>query len=84
MGRRSLGAALLVRLEDWLSFAGFDGDRPGHRLVFVLVVLLFRRGILGTVRHQLAIRRSGRAGADVTDPEPGVEPASVSEVEPAR
>ncbi len=79
-----LGAALLVLMEDQLATAGFDGINLVTGLVFVIVVLLFRRGILGTVRHQLAIRRSGRAGADVTDPEPGVEPASVSEVEPAR
>ena len=79
-----IGAALLVLLEDQLATAGFDGINLVTGLVFVVVVLLFRRGILGTVRHWLAVRRSGRAGAALTDPEPGVEPASVSEVEAAR
>jgi branched-chain amino acid transport system permease protein len=79
-----IGAALLVLLEDQLATAGFDGINLVTGLVFVVVVLLFRRGILGTVRHWIAVRRSGRAGAALTDPEPGVEPASVSEVEPAR
>ena len=68
-----IGATLLVLLEDQLATAGFDGINLVTGLVFVAVVLLFRRGILGTVRHLLA-RRRDRA---VPDPEPGVEPASV-------
>lgn len=75
-----IGAALLVLLEDQLATAGFDGINLVTGLVFVVVVLLFRRGILGTIRHLLRKRRGGR----VVDPEPGVEPASVPEVEPAR
>ena len=75
-----LGAILLVLLEDQLATAGFDGINLVTGLVFVLVVLLFRRGILGTVRHLLLRRRDRR----VPDPEPGVEPASAPAVEPAR
>lgn len=43
-----LGAALLVRLEDWLSFSGFSAVSLVTGGLFVLVVLLFRRGIWGT------------------------------------
>jgi branched-chain amino acid transport system permease protein len=44
-----LGAAILVRLEDWLSFAGFESVGLVTGGIFVLVVLLFRRGLWGTV-----------------------------------
>jgi branched-chain amino acid transport system permease protein len=76
-----VGAALLVLLEDQLATAGFDGINLVTGAVFVVVVLLFRRGILGTLRHLLLTRRRGRA---VIDPEPGVEPASAPAVEPVR
>jgi branched-chain amino acid transport system permease protein len=75
-----IGAALLVLLEDQLATAGFDGINLVTGAVFVVVVLLFRRGILGTARHLLLVRR-GRGAAD---PEPGVEPASMPEAEPVR
>src|SRR5215208_4488662 len=76
-----IGAALLVIMEDQLATAGFDGINLVTGLVFVVVVLLFRRGILGTARHLLLVRRQGPR---VVDPEPGVEPASMPEVEPVR
>ncbi|MFL6130899.1 MAG: branched-chain amino acid ABC transporter permease [Mycobacteriales bacterium] len=76
-----IGAALLVIMEDQLATAGFDGINLVTGAVFVVVVLLFRRGILGTARHLLLVRRGGRG---VVDPEPGVEPASLPEIEPAR
>ena len=44
-----LGAAVVVRLEDWLSFSGFEAIGLVTGGIFVLVVLLFRRGIWGTV-----------------------------------
>jgi branched-chain amino acid transport system permease protein len=44
-----LGAAILVRLEDWLSYSGFEEVGLVTGGLFVLVVLLFRRGIWGTV-----------------------------------
>jgi branched-chain amino acid transport system permease protein len=43
-----LGAAILVRLEDWLSFSGFESVGLVTGAIFVLVVLLFRRGLWGT------------------------------------
>src|SRR5215207_6309245 len=75
-----IGAALLVLLEDQLATAGYDGINLVTGLVFVVVVLLFRRGILGTVRHLLLRRRDRR----IPDPEPGGEPASAPAVEAAR
>lgn len=44
-----IGAAILVRLEDWLSFSGFESVGLVTGAIFVLVVLLFRRGLWGTV-----------------------------------
>ncbi|MGR6318582.1 branched-chain amino acid ABC transporter permease [Micromonospora soli] len=50
-----IGAALLVRLEDWLSFSGFEQVNLVIGAIFVLVVLLFRRGIWGSAAA-LALR----------------------------
>jgi branched-chain amino acid transport system permease protein len=44
-----VGAALIVELEDYLATAGFDGIGIVTGAIFVLVVLLFRRGIVGTL-----------------------------------
>lgn len=44
-----LGAAAVVRLEDWLSFSGFEQIGLVTGGIFVLAVLLFRRGVWGTV-----------------------------------
>ncbi|HEX6754560.1 MAG TPA: hypothetical protein VF109_01295 [Mycobacteriales bacterium] len=40
--------------------AGFDGINLVTGLVLVVVVLLFRRGLLGTARHWPLVRRRGR------------------------
>lgn len=56
-----LGAAAVVRLEDWLSTSGFDEVGIVTGSLFILVVLLFRRGIWGTVSYLLQ-RRGGGAG----------------------
>jgi branched-chain amino acid transport system permease protein len=50
-----LGAAIVVRLEDWLSFSGFEAIGLVTGGIFVLVVLLFRRGVWGSVAT-LALR----------------------------
>lgn len=56
-----LGAALVVRLEDWLSFSGFEAIGLVTGGMFVLVVLLFRRGLWGSAaalaRRRWAVRR---------------------------
>jgi branched-chain amino acid transport system permease protein len=43
-----VGAALLVRLEDWLSYSGFEAVGLVTGALFVVVVLLFRQGLWGT------------------------------------
>jgi branched-chain amino acid transport system permease protein len=55
-----LGAALVVRLEDALSFAGYQQIGLVTGAIFVVVVLVFRRGIWGTVARlaRLVPRRS--------------------------
>ncbi|GAA1386150.1 branched-chain amino acid ABC transporter permease [Catellatospora chokoriensis] len=52
-----VGAAGVTRLEDWLSFAGFEQIGLVTGAIFVLAVLIFRRGLWGTVTHWL--RRRG-------------------------
>ncbi|GAB3958602.1 branched-chain amino acid ABC transporter permease [Micromonospora vulcania] len=55
-----LGAAIVVRLEDWLSFSGFEAIGLVTGGIFVLVVVLFRRGLWGSaaaLAHRLAARR---------------------------
>jgi branched-chain amino acid transport system permease protein len=47
-----LGAFLVVMLADYLASSGLGGIDLVTGTVFALVVLLFRRGIWGTVRHQ--------------------------------
>jgi len=54
-----LGAALVVLLEDYLASSGFEGTGIITGAVFVVVVLLFRRGIWGTARDLLRRRREG-------------------------
>ncbi|MEV4756740.1 branched-chain amino acid ABC transporter permease [Micromonospora sp. NPDC049559] len=49
-----IGAAILVRLEDWLSFSGFESIGLVTGGIFVLVVLLFRKGIWGSVADLVA------------------------------
>lgn len=46
-----VGAAGIVRLEDWLSTEGIQQVETITGGVFIAVVLLFRRGVWGTVAH---------------------------------
>jgi branched-chain amino acid transport system permease protein len=63
-----IGAAAIVRLEDWLATAGFEQTGLVTGGVFILVVLTFRRGVWGTVAHLLRPRAEPAA-----DPEPHLE-----------
>jgi branched-chain amino acid transport system permease protein len=56
-----IGAFLVVSMADYLASSGFSGIDIITGTVFVLVVLLFRRGIWGTVRHLWLTRRSRRS-----------------------
>jgi len=60
----TIGAAVIIRLEDYLATAGFEAIGVITGTIFVLVVLLFRRGVWGTARHLLNRRSS------TLDPEP--------------
>ena len=74
-----LGAALVVQLKDYLATAGFDGIGIVTGTIFIVVVLAFRRGIWGTVAHEVRRRR----GSPPVDREPDVT-AAPTESEPAR
>lgn len=62
----TLGAAIIVQLEDFLATAGVDAIGTITGVIFVVVVLLFRRGIWGTIDHLL----HRRSNPGVPDPEP--------------
>jgi branched-chain amino acid transport system permease protein len=55
-----VGAFLVVSMADYLASSGIGGIDIVTGTVFVLVVLLFRRGIWGTVRHYWVQWRAGR------------------------
>lgn len=59
-----LGAAVIVVLRDWLATAGIDAVELLTGAIFVVVVLAFRRGIWGTVRH--LVRSRAPRGEDAT------------------
>ena len=48
-----VGAALVVMLEDRLASSGFEGIGIITGGIFIVFVLLFRRGIWGTARDLL-------------------------------
>lgn len=52
----AVGAALVVVLQDRMATAGFEEIGIVTGSIFILVVLLFRRGIWGTARDLLAAR----------------------------
>ncbi|HCA84536.1 MAG TPA: branched-chain amino acid ABC transporter permease [Streptomyces sp.] len=64
-----VGATAIVRLEDWLSTSGFEEVGLVTGSVFIVVVMLFRRGVWGTVAHALRKREAARSE------DPGPEPA---------
>jgi branched-chain amino acid transport system permease protein len=52
-----LGAALIVKLQDFLATAGIDANELLTGLIFVITVLVFRKGIWGTLAAWSARRR---------------------------
>ncbi|MEV4569257.1 branched-chain amino acid ABC transporter permease [Nonomuraea sp. NPDC049419] len=80
----AIGAAIVVQLQDFLATAGFEGIGIVTGTIFIVIVLLFRRGIWGTVRHLLATRRTAPPLSSAADagaapagsPEPAPAPAS--------
>jgi branched-chain amino acid transport system permease protein len=74
-----IGAALVVQLNDYLSTSGFDGIGIVTGTIFIVIVLVFRKGIWGTARDLLAARvkrRRGSGGAKAQGDEPAPTPAS--------
>jgi len=47
-----LGAAAITRLEDWLSFSGFEQIGLITGAIFVVAVLVFRRGVWGLFQRR--------------------------------
>ncbi|MGW2311252.1 branched-chain amino acid ABC transporter permease [Actinomadura luteofluorescens] len=54
----AIGAALIVELNDYLATAGFEETGIITGAIFIVVVLLFRRGVWGTARDLVASRAS--------------------------
>jgi branched-chain amino acid transport system permease protein len=79
----TVGAALVVLLEDYLSTAGFDGIGLVTGAVFIVVVLLFRRGIWGTAR-QLGQRWAMRGNDRPPEPPAPTDAASPAARKEAR
>ena len=52
-----VGSVIIITMEDQLASSGFGAIATITGSVFVLVVLLFRRGVWGTVRHLVVSRR---------------------------
>ncbi|HEY0453675.1 branched-chain amino acid ABC transporter permease [Actinophytocola sp.] len=68
-----LGAGIIVVLEDYLATAGIDAIGVVTGAIFVVTVLVFRRGIWGTARHLLRRREK---------PAPAAEPSPAAQVSP--
>jgi branched-chain amino acid transport system permease protein len=66
-----IGAALVVLLEDWLATSGFEGTGLVTGLIFMVVVLAFRKGLWGTARTLWAAQVSRRRRAPGAPAGPG-------------
>ncbi|HEV7930773.1 MAG TPA: branched-chain amino acid ABC transporter permease [Actinomadura sp.] len=68
-----IGAGLVVELNDYLATAGFEEIGIVTGTIFIVIVMVFRRGIWGTARALLESRTGavsrgpGRDGGDRTD-----------------
>lgn len=76
-----IGAGLVIQLEDYLATAGFTGVGIITGSIFVLVVLVFRRGIWGTAAHLL---RQRRGEDEELDAEPNLSAEKSAAEEPVR
>jgi branched-chain amino acid transport system permease protein len=73
-----IGAALVVRLEDFLATSGLFGVDLVIGAVFVVVVLVFRKGLWGTAADLLARRHRRREPPPDAPVAPRREPVPVS------
>lgn len=74
----AIGAAVIVLLEDYLASAGFEGIGLITGAIFILCVLLFRRGIWGTADSAIARLRGG-LGRSGDKRRPGDEPIGAAD-----
>jgi branched-chain amino acid transport system permease protein len=77
-----LGALLVVQLEDFLATSGFDGIGIVTGSVFIIVVVLFRRGLWGTTSHLISLWRDRRRPPSPRPPDVD-EPSLARELEKA-
>lgn len=77
-----VGAVVIVLLEDKLASSGFDGIGIITGSVFIIVVLLFRRGVWGTVSDFVARRTGGTA--DGSPPPDDEEPVGAADGEQSK
>jgi branched-chain amino acid transport system permease protein len=59
-----IGAAIIVLLEDYLASAGFEGIGLVTGAIFIVCVLLFRKGVWGSVHALVERVRAGRGGKE--------------------
>jgi branched-chain amino acid transport system permease protein len=71
-----IGAAIIVLLEDYLATSGFDGIGIITGSIFIVIVLLFRRGVWGTLTDLV-----GRRGRRRTEEQVGAEDEKVGTVD---
>ncbi|MPZ95598.1 MAG: branched-chain amino acid ABC transporter permease [Propionibacteriales bacterium] len=69
-----LGAGIIVLLEDYLATAGIDAIGIVTGSIFVLTVLLFRRGIWGSVAYLVNSRRAGPVPVTPAETKPRSQP----------
>jgi branched-chain amino acid transport system permease protein len=63
-----LGAALIVELNDYLATSGFEEIGLVTGAIFVVIVLLFRKGVWGTARDLLSRHPGKRTEVPERDP----------------
>lgn len=79
-----LGAVIIVYLEDFLASSGFDGVGIIIGSVFMVVILLFRNGILGTASelYERFFTKGSAPDKEAPEREEPPEPVLAGDVEP--
>jgi branched-chain amino acid transport system permease protein len=75
-----VGSGIIVQLEDYLATAGIDAIGVITGGIFVVTVLVFRRGIWGTIAHLVTSRRRPATpeSADTAETEADSQPVGRS------
>ncbi|XRQ09055.1 branched-chain amino acid ABC transporter permease [Actinomadura welshii] len=70
----AIGAALIVQLQDYLATAGFQETGIVTGTIFIVIVMMFRRGIWGTAARLPVFRRAAaQAGDEAEEPRKPVD-----------